>query len=97
MQLEQAGGIAAPGGTASSAAPPAVAVGSVSPVQLGLGSFTGQLKRVDLLKPLSSWELGRLGEVCVQLETYAALVDSSFPGRTTFRKPVAKAMKKKKR
>ena len=73
------------GGTASSAAPPAVAVGSVSPVQLGLGSFTGQLKGVDLLKqaikppkPLKNqddWE-----RFVWQLETYAALVDSSFPG-----------------
>ena len=86
MQMGQAGGTAAPaGGTASSAAPPAVAVGSVSPVQLGLGSFTGQLKGVDLLKqaikppkPLKNqddWE-----RFAWQLETYAALVDSSFPG-----------------
>ena len=86
MQLGQAGGTAAPaGGTASSAAPPAVAVGSVSPVQVGLSSFTGQLKGVDLLKqaikppkPLRNqddWE-----RFVWQLETYAALVDSSFPG-----------------
>ena len=86
MQMGQAGSTAAPaGGTASSAAPPAVAVGSVSPVQLGLGSFTGQLKGVDLLKqaikppkPLKNqddWE-----RFVWQLETYAALVDSSFPG-----------------
>ena len=86
MQMGQAGGTAAlAGGTASSAAPPAVAVGSVSPVQLGLGSFTGQLKGVDLLKqaikppkPLKNqddWE-----RFVWQLETYAALVDSSFPG-----------------
>ena len=86
MQMGQAGGTAAhAGGTASSAAPPAAAVGSVSPVQLGLGSFTGQLKGVDLLKqaikppkPLKNqddWE-----RFVWQLETYAALVDSSFPG-----------------
>ena len=86
MQMGQAGSTAAPaGGTASSAAPPAVAAGSVSPVQLGFGSFTGQLKGVDLLKqaikppkPLKNqddWE-----RFVWQLETYAALVDSSFPG-----------------
>ncbi|OLP75531.1 hypothetical protein AK812_SmicGene44654, partial [Symbiodinium microadriaticum] len=86
MQMGQAGSTAAhAGGTASSAAPPAAAVGSVSPVQLGLGSFTGQLKGVDLLKqaikppkPLKNqddWE-----RFVWQLETYAALVDSSFPG-----------------
>ena len=81
LELQQAGSTAA-GGTAASRAAAAAAVGSVSPQ--GLLGLAAPLKGVDLLKqaikppkPLKGvedWE-----RFVWQVETFAALVDESFP------------------
>ncbi|OLP87509.1 hypothetical protein AK812_SmicGene31268 [Symbiodinium microadriaticum] len=83
--LEGAGGPAQAGSTADSTLGSAIV--SVA-VGRQLAELTAALQRAEVQLLQMQLEQaggiaapgGRLGEVCVQLETYAALVDSSFPG-----------------